>query len=252
MQFHNRKREVTTWAMAAVLCLFAARPAVAQRASDSRHDGSAGVITLETKLPNFSAAGMSRLHALIELGQQLRLPLGVECVEPSAFQPLPAVTLSGASVREVVESILGAKRGYVLRLAGGVLNVNCAKGAGARGNLFRTVVPHFSVPRTNLATASLNLRMALMLRLHSEGGGFVGDYAPAPLGHDVGPLQMRGATVRQILNEIVRSYGKAAWVATAPPSRLGRLPQSGLWTIVDYMDPKWADSIRALRAQSGM
>jgi hypothetical protein len=136
-----------------------------------------------------------------------------------------------------------------MHLADGVLEVNCAEGLNAKGNLFGAVLPRFSIPRTNIASASLNLWMSLELRLHPETKGFAGSYSPAPLGHDVGPLSMLQTTVRQILNAIVRSYGEAAWVATAPPNHLDHLPRSGLWAIVDYKDPRWADSVLAIRAQ---
>ena len=249
MWLNNCKRELTTRVLTTLLCLAVARPAVAQRTNGGRGSKPGGVITLETRLPNFSVAGVSRLHALVQFSRQLRVPLGIECVRPSAFRPVQALSLTRPSVREVLQSILGRSHGYVVSLAGGVVNVNCPEGINAKGNLFGAVVPRFSIPRSNLATASLNLWMSLELRLHPETEGFAGDYSPAPLGHDIGPLEMRGATVRQILNAIVASYGEAAWVATAPPSRLGRLPQSGLWAVIDYKDPRWADLIMAVRAR---
>ncbi len=247
MRPNKCKWELTTRVLTTVLCLAAAQPAVAQRTNGGRGSKPAGVITLETRLPNFSVAGVSKLHALVQFSRQLRLPLGIECVRRSAFRPVSALSLTRPSVREVLESILGSKQGYVLRISDGVLEVNCTEVLNAKRNLFGDVVPRFSIPRSNLATASLNLWMSLELRLHPETEGFAGDYSPAPLGHDVGPLEMRGATVRQILNAIVASYGEAAWVATAPPSRLGHLPQSGLWAVIDYKDPRWADLIMAVR-----
>lgn len=250
MRFHNHKRQLTVQVAVAVLCLGAPGLTMAQ-SMNGKGAGYAPVITLETRLPNFSIAGVSKLHALVQFGRRLKLPLGIECVRPSAFRPVPAVSLTSPTVREVLESILGAKQGYVLRLADGVLEVNCTEGLNAKGNLFGTILPRFSIPRANIASASLNLWMSLELRLHPETKSFAGSYSPAPLGHDVGPLRMRQASVRQILNAIVKSYGEAAWVATAPPNRLDHLPQSGLWTIVDYKDPRWTDSILAIRTQFG-
>lgn len=249
MWLHNCKWQLTVRGVTVVaLCLFAARVAMGQRADNHGEGQPSRPNTLETRVESFSATGVSRLHALIQLGQQLKLPLGIECVEPGIFKTVPAVSLAGRSLREVVRSILGDKQEYELRLTNGVLDIRCAKRLSTRDNLFETVVPHFSISRVNLTTASLNLRMALELRLRPQTRGFAGDYAPAPLGHDVGPLEMSRATVRQMLDTIVGSYGEAAWVATVSPSRMDHLPPAGLWAIIDYKDPRWADSVRALAA----
>lgn len=248
MRLHNYKRELTVRFVAVLLCLVAARAAMGQQADSNGEGQRSHPITLETKMPNFSVSGVTRLQALIQLGRQLKLPLGIECVRPSTFKMVRAMSLDRPSVREVVESILGKEHEYRLSVVSGVLDIRCVKRSSAKGNLFETVVPHFSISRVNLATASLNLRMALEVRLHPETKGFAGDYAPAPAGHDVGPLEVSRATVRQTLNTIVGGYGEAAWVATVPPNRLDHLPQPGLWAIIDYKDPRWVDSVRALTA----
>jgi hypothetical protein len=43
--------------------------------------------------------------------------------------------------------------------------------------------------------------------------------------------------VRQVLNRLVSSTKKGAWVVRVQPCSLDQLPSGGLWTIIEYETP---------------
>lgn len=202
--------------------------------------------SLNAKIGEFSAGGVSRLEALVGLGREYDLPIGVECVRADMFQPAPTVSLHQPTLREAVDAVLPQPQRYRLLMSSGVLLVRCAPELPVRRNVLAMSLPSFSIQRANLATAGTVVSMELQQQLAHRTLGFAGDYTPAPSGHDVGPLHIRAGTVESALNTIVRSYGRAAWVATAPPDKLGRLPSTGLWIILDYRDPRWTDAIQVI------
>jgi hypothetical protein len=141
------------------------------------------------------------------------------------------------TVGGIVQALLDGRSGYTWRVRDGVLNVSHRSVAAGKANLFDRVLPEFVIRRCSVADASNVLYMSLNNHLHPEVTGYAGEYDPGDPQNLIGPLELRNAPVRQVLNRLVSSTKKGAWVVRVQPCSLDQLPSGGLWTIIEYETP---------------
>ena len=190
---------------------------------------------------------LSLVDALLRLGQQERIPLGIEYVSREALEKPISEDFHNTTVGEIVQVLLGGGRGYTWRVRDGVLNVSHSSVATGKANLLNRVLPEFVMRRCSVADASNVLYMSLNSQLHPEVTGYAGDYNPGDMQNLVGPLELRNAPVRHILNLIVGAGDKrSAWAVRVQPGCLDQLPPDGLWTIIEYQTPprRYAEDLR--------
>jgi hypothetical protein len=172
------------------------------------------------------------------LGQQERIPLGIEYVDRGALEEPIGRDFREATVSEIIRALLGEDKGYAWRVRDGVVNISHKPAAPGKENLFDRVLPDFRIPKCSVAEASNALYMSLNSQLHPEVTGYAGEYSPGSSRDLIGPLEVRNATVRDILNRLVNSVNrKAAWIVQVPPGHLDELPSGGPWAILEYESP---------------
>ena len=193
--------------------------------------------TAAIRVESFRANGVAMLEALLKLGQQEHLPLGIDYVNLDAVEAPVRVSLEHATVAEILDAIVRQDPGYFWRLKDGVVVVSHEGSPTGPRNLLDYVLPVFSIPRCTLQEANQALWMTLYVRLHPETKGFAGTYRPGRVSTRVGPLNLKAGSVRQVLDAIVSGAGDAAWVAQVPPRYLQELPPTGLWRLIDFRDP---------------
>jgi hypothetical protein len=177
------------------------------------------------------------LDALLQLGQEEGVPLGIEYVDREALEKPLSVKLDETTVGEIVEGLLGQNKGYSWRVRDGVLTVSHESVVSGKENLLDHVLHEFSVPRCLVGDACNLLHMVLVQELHPQIQGFAGDYSPGDLQNLIGPFKLRNVPVWRVLNRLVSANKKAAWIVQVPPGHLDELPSYGLWTIVEYETP---------------
>lgn len=64
--------------------------------------------------------------------------------------------------------------------------------------------------------------------------GIAGDYPSGNPQFRVGPLWIKNATDRQILNCIVSRHRNGAWVLQQAPWNMDKDPSYGLWRVIEY------------------
>ncbi len=218
------------------LCLLTATPSVA-RDIQHAHKPSHAAESLKIRLNSFNAENISGLAALLKLGREQHLPMGIRYIDLELAQKPISITLRRPTIQEVLRTVMKHEKSYTWKLSDGLLSVSHPGASTERQNLLATMLPEFSCSRVSLQQVSQLLYMALSLHLHPDIRGFAGNYYPGVMQNMVGPLRLRGYTVSQILDRIVQEYGDAAWVVTAPPQHMNTLPLAGLWMIIDYKDP---------------
>ena len=201
---------------------------------------------LSKRVASFNTRGMCLIEALLKLGQQEQVPLGIEYVNREALVNPLTKDFHNTTVGEIVHALLGGGKGYTWRVRGGVLNVSHRSVASGQANLLNRVLPKFAITKCTLEVASHGLYMELCLHLHPEITGWAGDFYPGNLQNLIGPLELRNAPVRQILNCLVSANKKGAWIVRVQPGCLNQLPSGGLWTITDYETPprRYAEDLR--------
>lgn len=207
----------------------------------------------------FDVDGLSMLDALLQLGRQEHIPLGIEYLDPSDLDKPISVHLHGTSVGAVVNAILNQRRGYTWRSENGVVHIGHRGMPSGDRNLLDVVLREFSVSeRTTLLTAaSLMLPAQLRRQLYppkppSGVAGIVGSISGGRIENQVGPLKLRNVTVRQVLDRLVSEHNNAAWVILVPPMHLDRLPPKGLWYVIEYNAPQdnWSGFIGTLLGEN--
>ena len=192
--------------------------------------------TAAIRVESFRANGVAMVDALLELGQQEDLSLGIDYVNADAVEAPVRVSVEHVTVAQALDAIVRQHHGYFWRLRDGVVVVTHEGAPTGSRNLLNYVLPVFSIPRCTLQEANQALWMTLYHRLHPDTKAFAGTYSPGRIATKVGPLNLKAICVRQALDALVSGAGDAAWVAQVPPDRLGELPSKGLWRLIDLRD----------------
>jgi hypothetical protein len=189
------------------------------------------------ELKHFKVEKLSLLDALLQLGQEQGIPLGIEYIDLKAVTDPISVDMGPATVAQVFDAILRQQPGYSWSVRGGVVCISHL-GVPAGGlNLLDHVLTDFSIQKISITEAGNVLYMTLDKELHPGITGWGGSYAGDISRTEVGPFAMHNVTVREALNRMVAQAGDAAWVVQVPPGNLDELPSYGLWRIIQYRTP---------------
>jgi len=183
----------------------------------------------------FRVERAAMIDAALQLGRQAEVPLGIEFVDRLAFEKSVDVNLERTTVGHALDTILSELKGYKWGVSGNVIVITHERAPSGKQNLLNHVLKEFVIPRRcTLAEANDLLRMVLELDLDPRIRGFAGNYNPGSMERIIGPLTMRGVTVREVLNRLVSQRRNAAWIVQVPPGQSDRIPPHGLWTLMEY------------------
>ncbi len=207
------------------------------------------------RLAAFDVQGVSMLDALLQLGRQARIALGIEYLHPRDLDEKVSLHLTQVSVGQVVEAILQTHKGYTWKVEGGVVHIGHAAQTAAGHSLLDVSLQHFAIPAKTALSTAANLMLPAQLQRQlqppsptSRVTGIAGSALGGRVENQVEPLDLHNVTVRQVLDRLVSEKSNAAWVILAPPGRMDRIPKGGLWYVIEYDAPQeeWGDFIRGL------
>ena len=182
-----------------------------------------------------SEQGASALYALLLAAQEQHKPLGIEYVGQDIIGPHHRFN-PHEKLSILAEQIRDAFPGYNFVEEKGALLLTNDK-FRQQHTLLDTVIPRFELKRrATLQEAGKLLEMDLELQLNPQITGFAGSYPAGDLERKVEPFSIQGATVREILNLLVRS-AQAAWVVTGDVSKTSVVPKRSPWLILEYENP---------------
>jgi hypothetical protein len=208
--------------------------------------------------------GMSMLGAVLDLGREWRIPVGIRYLDDTALGKLAAVDQHPEEIvvqntemaprrtalyHPTISFALGAVVGGAgdrWELNGGVISVDHTGFHWYSGNLLDLRLAEFAIPRCTLEEANHRLEVALDAALHPGAQVVTGDEHPGTGKDMVGPLKFRDRTVAEVLDTLVAKEGHAAWTVQVPPVALDRLVPEGLWKIIDYDDPAFDQAVEAV------
>jgi hypothetical protein len=173
--------------------------------------------------------------ALVRFARENGIALGIE---PSTadLDRIVTVHTQSTDARNAITMILGNSRRYSLSALQGVVSIRD-----------RDVQPpswldhkirRFQLQRTAVAFGFASLWMTIGGELDPSTKGFAGDFPPGDPGDQTGPLDVRGTTVRSLLNRLAASSGRTTWMVTRPTARL--LPAAAInqyFTVMYQADP---------------
>ena len=173
------------------------------------------------------------IDALLQLGQEQQVPIGIEYTDAAAFRSRITLRVRNSTIGGSLDTLTHGE-GYRWFTQGGVVMVTHDGEPKGRKNLLDRCIPEFTLPRkVTLQAASLRLLGTMDLALHPNETGVVGDYPTGNPQFQVGPWTMKDHTVRQILNHIVAQHRNGAWVVQQAPWNMDKDPAYGLWRAVE-------------------
>jgi hypothetical protein len=178
-----------------------------------------------------------RLSALIRLGRENGLCFGIE-TRTDHFNEKITLSIVDTDAYNAINTVLGSSPGYEISVLHNVILIRDKRVRPPEYLSLR--LPRFRIPRSTLVWANLNLGMSVEMQLDPNRKGFVGDGPPGDVTNQVGPFDISGQTVRDLLCRIVGSSKGATWMVSSPfgpsvaPASIGRL-----WTLVLYQNPRF-------------
>jgi hypothetical protein len=188
---------------------------------------------LSRKVAFFSVKQQNLIDAILSFGAQEHLPIGIDYIDKAAFQQRMNLEFRERSVREILDA-LTHPLGYRWSMVGAVVSVTHDGALVGKWNLLNTRIPQFRIGETSMHEASLALSLHLYFVLNPKSGGIAGDSPGGNLAFRVGPFDLKNATVRDILNQIVSQHRNGAWIVQQPPWTMGKDLGYGLWKVLEY------------------
>jgi hypothetical protein len=174
------------------------------------------------------------IDAVLQLGQEQRVPIGIEYIDDAAFRSRITLRVRNSTIGALLDAITHGQ-GYAWFNQGEVVMVTHRGEPRGRRNLLNTRIPEFAIEKeVTLQAASLKLLGALYWALNPHSTGIVGDYPGGNPKFRAGPLRMKNATIREILNRIVSQRRNGAWVVQQAPWNMDKDPSYGLWRVIEY------------------
>ena len=173
------------------------------------------------------------IDALLLFGQQEHIGVGIDYIDAAAFQQRVTIQLRDATVADVLDTIT-RPFGYQWSANGQVVRVTHPGGMVGKRNLLNTRIAKFEVSEMPIEQADCRLKIAFHFALHPNSSGIAGDCPYGGIAYRIGSMEMKSATVRQILDAIVSQRGNGAWVVQQPPWTMDKDLGHGFWKVLAY------------------
>ena len=161
----------------------------------------------------------SVLRALIKSGSETRIPMGIvlDTVKPEKLcEEHRQFTLQSRPVSEFLNRLL-AQSSYVWFFDQGVILVRPAHLPDRVSQVLEMKFDRFGGIPTTMQGLGTVLSGWIHSELHPEASGFAGDILSSPDAEQFPKLEVRNASVEQILNQIVLLGSKGIWLLRLRP-----------------------------------
>jgi hypothetical protein len=181
----------------------------------------------------FAVHDRNMIDALLLFGQQEHIGIGIDYIDAAAFQQRITIQLRGATVADVLDAIT-YRFGYRWSTNGRAVRITHPGAMVGSRNLLNMRIARFKVSEMPLEQADCNLKIAFYFGLNPKSTGIVGDCPYGGIEYRIGPLDLKNATVGQILDALVSQHGNGAWVVQQPPWTMDKDIGYGLWKLLAY------------------
>lgn len=199
------------------------------------------------RVESFSANGIPRIAALMNLARQHRVPLGVEYAGPELVMPV-TLNLTNTDVATVIKALFPTTLGFQVSMRGTVPVIGHRALPPPARNALDVVLARVAIREAMpMQRAASVVWMTLAQQLDPTIGGFAGSELGTPEPR-IQPMELRRITVRDALNRLAREDGNAGWFVTVSPGQLDRGWKKGapaMWSVVQY-DYNPPESIRRI------
>jgi hypothetical protein len=178
---------------------------------------------------------LSPLEALLALGNQLSIPLGIAISDKSLYESKINHAFIETTVGTAIDQILSTAPQYTSHEEHGVIMI------GVGNDLDRNPVLHYLFPRfrtfqaMGITDVSEAIWGNMQLSLNPKRTGYGGVLRVPPLDKQKLPvIDESNVSIGELLDKVVAARGDVAWISWAPPATLIDAPQYRLWNFVFY------------------
>jgi len=187
--------------------------------------------TLSTRVPDVNIQQPSALAALLQFGSENGICLAVEAPGLDLLKRPGRIQASRPAVAYVIQTLLDGGA-YQLSESNGVILIRNADAMGQMTQL-DLVVPEYTITKLSVAWANLALHVRLERLADPSIQGIGVSLSDRHPEDQIGPMDERGRTARELLTLIVSESPGGAWVSG---QCLGPMSESVCWTVIQYRD----------------
>jgi len=195
---------------------------------------------LDRKVDGYDLGNCTMPEALVRASNEFQIPMGIALVEDEQLLSKMPFAWKHATVRQVIEAIVGARAGYHMQIGDGIVHVYAEGRVRDEENFLVRKVANYDVRGQDVELASFKLHNIL------TPPKFAG-YSVASSGDSTATVKKVDSTVADILDELVASSNRKIWIVLflnysgSTPSGFRRT--KSLFTaapISDKEQPTWA------------
>lgn len=172
------------------------------------------------------------LHTFLRFGAETRMPLGLIQNGGQLCMSRTNVVAESESVGSIADK-LTAPVGYTWAVEDGVLIIQPQHTSVGALQLLSTVIPRFAAPRTTLEGLGVFLAVDVRAVFRPDLGS-AGSLFQSPNATLVGPIEMHNITVKQALNQIVKSGESGQWILHSIRDDYRAAAETKFVDIIDY------------------
>jgi hypothetical protein len=187
--------------------------------------------TLSTRVADVNIEQPSALAALLQFGSENGICLAVEAPGLDLLKRPGRIQASRPAVAYVIQTLLDGGA-YQISESNGVILIRNADAMGQMTQL-DLVVPEYKIPKLSVAWATLGLLVRLERLADPSIQGMAGSLSDRHPEDQIGPMDERGRTARELLTLIVSQSAGGAWVSG---QCLGPVAGRACWTVIQYRD----------------
>lgn len=176
---------------------------------------------LAFKPQQYSIEASNLLEAIAKVGTEFHIPLGIEWAAADGGQPIK-LSWRGASVREILDSVVGSNPKYGIEYGNGVVHVFSTALRSDQRNFLNIRLPDFQVQDEFVTSANRRLlehvrRVANPVPEETLPDGGCAGSMGIGRGDKKATFTLRNASLREILDQLLASADYRVWIVSFQP-----------------------------------
>jgi hypothetical protein len=205
--------------------------------------------TLSMRVDTYNLRAGSFAEALAQLAGEFKLPMGISWIDKPSATGNISFSWVGATVQEMLDEVVATQYGYRLVVHDGVVRVTSTEIPSSQ-NFLSVRINQFSVHGEVLPLISRDLQNQVRTtttppKVRAAAGGIGSSLAASPDESKI-DLDLKNATVEDILDSLISNSDRKIWIVTFEDSFI--LTETGfrralsLWSdtrVPDHEQPVW-------------
>lgn len=189
----------------------------------------------DRSVAHFQSRGDSVLQTILKLGMETKTPLGMVVEDDRLCQQTVNVSASEKPATAVLGEILKNIAGFGWKVYDGVVVIEPESPSKSIVWLLNSRIPRYAEPPSTISQLTISLEMHVRALLRPQGGS-ISDTLSSDGAPKSAPIEMRNATVKELLNRIVTQAGGGEWVVPQLPADYRDLATKQAFRVVSFAD----------------